>query len=83
MKNKKNFKVYDSLGRYYYHGLFSLIKKKKLPVVIISAICSNGQRKANIKEMTGLINIDFDGDIDFYEGCKLIVVVDLFHHNSR
>jgi predicted P-loop ATPase len=35
--------------------------KKKLPVVIISAICVNGQSRSNIKDMTGLINIDFDG----------------------
>ena len=44
MKNKKNFKVYDSLGRYYYHGLFSLIKKKKLPVVCV------GNSSSGIKE---------------------------------
>ena len=43
-KNKKNFKVYDSLGRYYYHGLFSLIKKKKLPVVCV------GNSSSGIKE---------------------------------
>ena len=43
-KNKKNFKVYDSLGRYYYHGLFSLIKKKKLPVACV------GNSSSGIKE---------------------------------
>ena len=43
-KNKKNFKVYDSLGRYYYHGLFSLIKKRNLSVVCV------GNSSSGIKE---------------------------------
>ena len=44
LKNKKNFKVNSSLGRYYYHGLFSLIKKIKLPVVCV------GNSSSGIKE---------------------------------
>lgn len=43
-KNKKNFKIYDLLGRYYYHGILSLIKKIKLPVVCV------GNSSSGIKE---------------------------------
>ena len=43
-KNKKNFKIFDSLGRYYYHGILSLIKRINLPVVCV------GNSSSGIKE---------------------------------
>ena len=43
-KNKKNFKIYESLGRYYYHGILSLIKKLNIPIVCV------GNSSSGIKE---------------------------------
>ena len=43
-KNKKNFKIYGSLGRYYYHGILSLIKKLNIPIVCV------GNSSSGIKE---------------------------------
>jgi len=43
-KNSKNIKLYHSIGRYYYHGLFSLIKKHNCKVVCV------GNSSSGIKE---------------------------------
>ena len=44
IKKFKNIKFFNSLGRYYYHGIFSLVKKKKIPVVCV------GNSSSGIKE---------------------------------
>ena len=46
-KNKKNFRINDSLGRYYYHGILSLVKRINLSVVCV------GNSSSGIKE-TGI-----------------------------
>jgi UDP-N-acetylglucosamine 2-epimerase (non-hydrolysing)/GDP/UDP-N,N'-diacetylbacillosamine 2-epimerase (hydrolysing) len=43
-KNFKNIKIFRSLGRYYYHGILSLIKKEKIKVLCM------GNSSSGIKE---------------------------------